>query len=87
MAPAAAPMASHLALRVIRRRRLPPLAARTASSRSRVKTAVLARSSVRSPWEAASLAGFAIEGEVVERLEIFDGEGGLGGGLTRRISG
>ena len=48
MAPAAAPMASHLALRVIRRRRLPPLAARTASSRSRVKTAALARSSARS---------------------------------------
>src|SRR6266446_2233983 len=56
MAPAAAPMASHLALRAMRRRALPPLAARTAASRSWVRTAVLARSSVRSAWAAASLA-------------------------------
>src|SRR6266481_8809869 len=33
-----------------------PLAARTASSRSRVRTAGLARSSVRSAWAAASFA-------------------------------
>src|SRR5712664_1686064 len=61
MAPAAAPMANHLALRAMRRRTLPPLAARTASSRSRARMAVLARSSVRSAWAAASLAWQALQ--------------------------
>src|SRR6267378_2801221 len=60
-APARAPMASHLALRVMRRRTLPPLAAWTAWSRSWVRTTVLARSSVRSAWVMASLAWQALQ--------------------------
>jgi hypothetical protein len=56
MAPAAGPMANHLAARTTRLRALPPLAVRMAPSRSLMRVAVLVCSSVRSAWAAASLA-------------------------------
>jgi hypothetical protein len=60
-APAAAPSANHFAARAIRRRALPPLAARTAASRSLVSAAVLTLSSFRSACVAVSLAWQALQ--------------------------
>ncbi len=59
--PAAAPMRSHLAARARRCKVLPPLAVRTASSRSLIRVAVFDFSSARSDWVAASLAWQALQ--------------------------
>src|SRR6266852_588861 len=87
MAPKAAPMASHLAARAARRRKLPPLAARTASSRSRVRTAVLARSSVRSPWEAASLTWQALQSRAKSYSGFRSSAGRIAGGAAALFAG
>ena len=83
-------MASHLAARAMRRKTLPPLAARTASSRSRVRTAVFGAfvREVALGGGQLRLAGFAVESEIVERLEILGRDYGLGlHGIASSIGG
>ncbi len=60
-APAAAPLANHIAARRMRCRTVPPFAAVTAASRSLLSAAVLVFSSVRALWAAASFACQALQ--------------------------